>query len=134
MVCIHCSGKTQVVNSRSQLRVNSIWRRRKCLSCGIIFSTREEADRSSIWSVKDRTGQLEPFERDKLFLSLHKSCQHRISAVTDASGLTQSIIMKLNNYAENGIINAQAIIQVSQVALSRFDKASSVHYQAFHQK
>jgi transcriptional regulator NrdR family protein len=134
MVCIQCGGRTQVINSRPQLRINNIWRRRKCLRCGIIFSTSEEVDHSSIWIVKDRTGNVEPFERDILYISLYNSCKHRINAIPDASGLTQSIIAKLGSQVENGIITSQNIIQVAQVALSRFDKASSVHYQAFHQK
>lgn len=133
MVCVHCNGKTQVINSRPQLRVNQIWRRRQCLKCGIVFSTHEGIDYSSTWVVREPSGRLRAFSRDKLFISLYNSCQHRSRAVFDATGLTDTIIVKLAAQTKDGAINSQTIIQVVQVALNRFDKVSSVHYRAFHQ-
>jgi hypothetical protein len=32
----------------------------------------------------------------------------------------------------NGAVSSRDIAQVAQVALNRFDKAASVHYQSFH--
>jgi transcriptional regulator NrdR family protein len=132
MVCVHCYGDTQVVNSRPQKRNNNIWRRRVCLRCKSIFSTHESADYSSIWRVRAVTGVLEPFSRDKLLLSLFVSLQHRKTALTDAAGLAETAISKLQEHATDAVISYKDIIQVSQVALNRFDKAASTHYQAFH--
>jgi len=132
MVCVQCGQKTQIINSRSQLRVNQVWRRRKCLKCGSIFSTHEGADYAAIWAVKNAKGQLSPFLRDKLFLSLLRSCQHRASAVADAGALADTIIKKLLTQAKNGSIDSLQIVQTAQVALNRFDTVASVHYAAFH--
>ena len=132
MVCIQCGQKTQVINSRPQLRSNQVWRRRQCLECGAVFTTGERADYSAAWTVKVKTGQLEPFSRDRLLLSLHRSLQHRPSALADAAALTETIIKRLQSSVKDGAIASRTIIQVCQVALNRFDKATSVHYQAFH--
>lgn len=134
MVCIQCGSETTVINSRLQKRRNQVWRRRKCLSCGTVFSTTETAQYSTSWVVRDKDGQICPFERDKLFMSLYQSCQHRPAALTDAAALADTIIGKLHMYVKQGVIERQVIAKVSQVSLNRFDKAGSVHYQAFHRK
>ena len=132
MVCIYCSDETHVINSRPQKRLNQTWRRRKCLNCGAIFSTQEGADYSAAWTVGAVADGINPFNRDKLFLSLHNSLQHRPTALSDASALTDTVIQKLRGEVRNGSIRAHTITQVVQVALNRFDKVASVHYQAFH--
>jgi transcriptional repressor NrdR len=132
MVCLYCGAKTHVFNSRLQKRSQRVWRRRHCSSCGSTFTTEETALYSAAWRVQGQNGLLGPFSRDKLFLSLYKSCQHRPNPLDDASALADTIIKKLSQTVENGLLWAGTISQVSQVALSRFDKAASVHYQAFH--
>ena len=132
MVCIHCSGDTQVTNSRHQKRTNQIWRRRQCVICKSLFTTQETADFDTAWRVRDLTGRLQPFSRDKLFLSLFVSCQHRKTALKDAGGLSATVIAKLQSIAKESIIDRRDIIQIATLALNRFDKAASTHYQAFH--
>ena len=132
MVCISCQQKTQVINSRPQLRSNQQWRRRKCTSCYSIFSTVETTDYSAVWSVKRASGPLSPFNRDKLLLSIYRSLEHRDKSLGDAAGLTDTVINKLSSLAVNGILTSKQIAQTVKVALNRFDKAASVHYQANH--
>lgn len=131
MVCVHCGGKTGVINSRLQKRPNRVWRRRQCQVCAAVFSTLEGTRHELTWLVR-RDGRLLPFDRDKLFLSLYKSCEHRQAAVHDARELAETIIAKLPAYVAEGTLNSQDIGHVAQVALNRFDRAASVHYQAFH--
>ena len=97
-----------------------------------MFTTEESINYSGSWRVKYPNGSLQPFVRDKLLLSLHRSCQHRKTALADAQGLTDTVIKKILTQTEDGIVNSQLIIQITQVALNRFDKAASVHYAAFH--
>ena len=73
-----------------------------------------------------------PFTRDKLFLSLYNSLQHRPTVLTDAAGITDTVIKKLLTLQRAGLLQPQQIIQAATVALHRFDRAASVHYQAFH--
>lgn len=132
MVCIQCGGETAVSNSRHQKRLNQVWRRRLCKSCGSVFTTEESADYAGSWAVQSHSGTISPFSRDKLLLSLHRSLQHRKSALNDASALTDTVIKKLSNSIKEGRLESQQIKQAAQVALNRFDKAASVHYAAFH--
>ena len=130
MVCIHCGGNTRVTNSRAQKRQNQVWRRRQCEQCGTVFTTEEAVDYSGSIVVTSKNGHLQPFSRDKLFLSIYRSCQHRPTALNDAAGLTDTVIRKLR--PNQGAVDRQAIINTVQVALNRFDKVASTHYAAFH--
>jgi transcriptional repressor NrdR len=133
MVCVNCNNSTRVINSRTQTRSNRVWRRRQCTVCKLVFSTEESAQYENVWLVKNpSSGGYRPFSSDKLLLSLYKSCQHRPTALQDAAALSQTIIQKLQSKFINGQINSQTIIQVSQVALNRFDRAASVNYEAYH--
>jgi transcriptional repressor NrdR len=131
MVCIYCGSKTQVVNSRALKRNNGVWRRRKCLSCGAIMSTEEAIIEERTLRVES-SGHLEPFLRDKLFLSVHDSVLHRKSALMDATGLTDTIVSFVYTNASNGVINLNDIKRLVVTVLKRFDKSAMVHYQAHH--
>ena len=132
MVCIYCSHGTSVVNSRLQRRVNQTWRRRKCQNCGATFTTHEAAAYEGSVAVKTVTGRLIPFTRDKLFVSLLKSCQHRSTAVNDASALTNTVISKLLPEVKDGFLPISSIIATAESVLKHFDKAAGVHYHAYH--
>ena len=132
MVCIHCGGKTHVFNSRAQKRLNQVWRRRRCLDCGAVFSTEERAHYEAAWRVRTADGGICPFSREKLFLSLYKSCGHRPNALADATALCDTIIHKLAVSVTTGTLEVTTIIQAVQVALNRFDTAASTQYLAYH--
>lgn len=131
MVCVHCGAKTHIVNSRRQIRSNQVWRRRKCWDCSAVFTTCEMAHYDKAWVVKKASGALEAFNRDKLLISLYKSCAHRGTAPQDAAALSDTVINKLREHAVNGALDSRVISQVCQVALSRFDGAASAHYDAY---
>ena len=133
MKCIYCGAETQVVNSRHQKRINQVWRRRKCLECAAVFSTHESAAYDAAWRVKTSSGALQPFNRNKLLVSLYKSLEHRPNALDDAEALTSTIMGKLLSLAQNGLLDHSDIAQTTQEALKRFDTPASVHYAAFHQ-
>lgn len=132
MVCLQCGGKTEIYNSRHQVKSNRVWRRRHCFTCNTAFTTEEQIEYSGSWRVKYPNGSLQPFVRDKLLLSINRSCQHRKTALSDAQGLTDTVIKKVLTQVSDGIIISTDILQISQVALNRFDNAASVHYAAFH--
>lgn len=186
MVCIYCSGETQVINSRPQKRLNNIWRRRKCTACEGIFTTSESPDlTSSLVVIKGgpglshldarqgadekrtepymkygegapqaatpgakstgrvsgfarksagavRENWLEPFSRDKLFLSIYESCKHRPSAMTDAQALTETIISKLLPQVQSATLPVGLIKEAASDTLNNFDRPAYIHYVAFH--
>ena len=131
MVCPYCGHETNVNNSRHQKRLNQVWRRRKCSSCGAIFTTTEAVDLSGALRIRMATG-LEPFSRDTLLLSIYESLKHRKSAINDSGALTSTIISALYPLAEDTIIDRDVVTTVTASVLERFDKVAATHYQAFH--
>lgn len=133
MVCIHCSGKTRIINSRPQKRLDQTWRRHQCLACGTVFTTTESVDYSGSIVVRQADKSLQPLERDKLFVSLVRACGHRESAISDAAGLAATILAKARKTAVNGLLERQDIIKAALEVLKRFDNAAAVAYAAYHQ-
>ncbi len=132
MQCIYCSADTQVINSRPQKRLNQVWRRRKCTECKALFTSHEAASYDDAWRIQAANGKLAPFMRDKLFLSLHKSCGHREQAVADTTALTDTIISHLRNKTNNGLLTPATIAKITLTTLQNFDKPAATHYLAFH--
>ena len=132
MVCYYCHSETQVTNSRYQKRANRVWRRRRCLQCGNIATTLESLDYASSLSFRGAEGRLEPFLRDKLFMSLYASLQHRQTALRDATSLTDTVLAKLHVCMHDGAIDRLMLITHIIAVLRRFDKASAVHFDAYH--
>ena len=131
MVCIYCLSKTGIVNSRHLARSNQTWRRRQCLKCKALMTTLEEANYSGLWMVaKDKN--IKPFDRDKLFLSIYDSLKHRKTAISDANGITSTIIAKLAKNCSDGRIEHQKLIDITTSCLKNFDKPALVHYQAYY--
>ncbi len=141
MVCLYCSGKTQVINSRAQKRLNRVWRRRQCLACGAVFTTEEALDYGGSIVVRPEATQeaarsrhtpTAPFQRDKLYVSILKALGHRSTAVQDATALCDTIIAKLLPQAVEATLTPQLIITVTYDTLRRFDTAAAVQYRAYH--
>jgi transcriptional regulator NrdR family protein len=133
MVCIYCGSQTKVTNSRTNKRYKRVWRRRMCLKCKSIISTYETVDYSRSLLVIKTNKIFEPFVRDRLFVSIYKSCGHRKNVTEDSSALTDTVIVDLINLMKvSGKIERVNIIETTDKVLSRFDKASSVQYRAYH--
>lgn len=131
MVCVYCAYETKVINSRPQKRVNRVWRRRTCLACGTTFTSVEAIDLSGSIAVKTKKS-LQPFQRDKLLLSIYDSLKHRKTALGDATGLTDTVISALYPLMRDAVVQRTDITQVTIKTLQRFDKAAGTYYQAFH--
>lgn len=132
MVCIYCGSDTGVSNSRLQKKTNSVWRRRLCNECKAVFTTVESVDLPNSVSFNHPDKPLEPFSRDKLFISIFESCRHRKAPQEDASALTGTSLKLLDPYFSDSIVDRQQVIAVVFGVLSRFDKAAASYYQSFH--
>lgn len=131
MVCIYCGSDTKVTNSRHQKRLNHVWRRRKCIFCKAVFTTTETADSVSALRI-NFNGRMEPFLRDNLLISVYDSLKHRKSALTDATGLTATIVSNVYDLTDNGVVDREAVVTVTLAILERFDPVAATHYRAFH--
>lgn len=132
MVCIVCGGQTHVVNSRHQKRSNQIWRRRACSACSAVFTSEEAVRYDTAWVVAGQNDSITPFSRDRLFLSVYKSCAHRDNAVADASELTETIMRRLASLTSGSTVRVAHIYEVTSVTLSRFDSLAGNYYSATH--
>ncbi len=133
MVCIYCGSPTNVTNSRQQVRINQVWRRRRCTRCGSDFTTHEVADLGSTIVVeRSDSKKLVPFSRDLLFVSVYQSLKHRATALEDASALAQTIIAQLSGIAPHGKLDRDSIVAIVAATLERFDKDAATMYAAYH--
>ena len=132
MVCTYCGCETQVINSRLQKRLNKVWRRRKCQGCNCVITTLEGPDFSSTLLFKSPNGHLEPFQRDKLFLSVYDALKHRKTAQQDATALTDTVIAKLLGQVHDATLLKKDVIDTTSGVLKNFDKAAATSYVAFH--
>lgn len=131
MVCNLCLSNTGVVNSRLNKKTNQVWRRRKCLNCMSIFTSIESVKLSNYWRI-EKSNKFKEFNRDKLFLSLHKSLGHRKNSVEDATTLTNTIISKIFKLNKNNTLGADELSQIIKLSLKRFDPIAHMHYCATH--
>ncbi len=133
MICMFCDGDTAVINSRLQKRENSVWRRRKCQSCGTVFTTIEEADLSYSIRVasEGQTEALTPFSKPKLHMSIYECCKHLKEPENTSEALTRTVISRLLR-KKSALINTHDIKQITFEVLHRFDTAAGVQYAAFH--
>ncbi len=132
MVCIYCSGKTKITNSRAQKRSHATWRRHRCDSCQAVFTTQERVDLTASVAFIAKDGQVHPFMRETLLQSLYESLKHRPKALAEALDLTDTVINLLLPKLEHGGLPRSLVIKASQQVLKRFDPAAATSYAAYH--
>lgn len=131
MVCIYCGQKTKTANSRRSKRSPEVWRRRECSNCHALFTTYEHLDWPKVVAFHD-IKHLEPFSRDKLLLSIHRSLLHRKDAATAATALTDTVLTKLLKFIDNAQLDRDIVVKATTEVLKRFDKSAAVTYSAFY--
>jgi transcriptional repressor NrdR len=77
MRCPFCAADDdRVVDSRLAEDGGAIRRRRECASCHQRYTTFERVEEVSLYVVK-RSGDREPFDRDKIYRGIHAACKNR---------------------------------------------------------
>lgn len=133
MVCVYCGSKTETINSRLQKRRNSVWRRRRCQTCGAVFTSIEQVAYDLSLAFEDSNRRITAFQREALFLSLYEACRHRPHAIAEAADLTDTVIRRLlNGYVHDGAIRRADLLAVASETLGAFDNAAQTHYAAYH--
>lgn len=131
MVCIYCGGETRVTNSRHQKRNNRIWRRRQCLRCKSIFTTKESIDTSSALFV-DKNDNLEPFIEDLLFTEVLLALQDRKDAYTASREVTNTVIKNILKLPEKPVFSPSSISTTTAKVLKSFSRRAYLRYVAEH--
>jgi transcriptional regulator NrdR family protein len=109
-----------------------VWRRRVCVACGAVFTSTESVDYPKSLILEMPDASLRPFTKEKLFLSMYKSCEHRKSAVDDAAALTDTVISKIVRTGTKSVVPASQLANLVYETLKNFDSASAVQFAAYH--
>jgi len=130
MVCPYCKNDSHVTNSRLQKRSNSVWRRRKCASCGAIWTSLERPEYATVWRVR-KGKHLTDFRPEKLLISLYEALKHRKSPDIDAKYICDTVIAKLTT-KKLAELPATLITTTAHDILRRYDKVAAGLYNATH--
>ncbi len=127
MRCPFCGDEdTQVKDSRSSEDGMAIRRRRNCPSCNSRFTTFERIQLKELFVIK-KSGELEPFDREKITRSINSALRKRTISSEQVELRVTNIIRNLEASGENeiptkniGEIIMRELASLDQVAYVRF--------------
>lgn len=97
MKCPYCGfHESKVIDSRRLEEINSIKRRRECLSCEKRFSTYERVELAPLVVIK-KNGTREQFDRQKLLRGIMHACEKRPVSIDTMESMVSQIETALNN-------------------------------------
>ena len=131
MNCPYCKSDSKVSNSRPTAKGTQIWRRRTCKSCRQIWTTQEVIDLTTSHKVTSANNTVQPFSRDKLFISIKEACAHRKSALGDSTALTDTVLSLVLRQKTANLSNQQ-LKDITFQVITRFDKTAGAVYRAKH--
>jgi transcriptional repressor NrdR len=133
MNCPFCRHpKTRVVDKRNLLELDTIRRRRECLSCGRRFSTYERVERTGI-SVRKKDGRREAFDRGKLLAGLLKACEKRPVPREEIERFVGRAEAELWSY-EGREVPASAIGEMVMDWLRQTDKVAYIRFASVYRE
>lgn len=127
MHCPYCGSKdSEVVETRDSSDMDTIRRRRACLSCAKRFTTYERVEQAQLIVIK-RDGRREQFNREKLKSGLLKACEKTIVPAHIIEKITTEVVRELRCMGSlevkselMGEMVAQRLKQLDKVAYIRF--------------
>ena len=132
MECIYCGKKTKVTNSRPSKKDHQTWRRRECVSCHATVTSVESFDLPGSLRAEKRNGSIEPFEQDKVYISIYKAIDHLPQPSTTARSLTATVLRHLLQAKPlDPVIPTRIIAKQTAAVLRRYNAAASVRYLSF---
>ena len=91
MRCPYCeSDEDKVVDSRLAEEGRAIRRRRECIGCGRRYTTFERAEEVPLLIAK-RSGEEEPFERDKVIEGVRRACKNRPVSEAEIIAISEDV-------------------------------------------
>lgn len=126
MRCPSCStDDDRVVDSRSAEDGTAIRRRRECLACGERFTTFERAEEVIVMVTK-RSGDLEPFDLEKVVNGLRSACKNRPVGEEDLVAIARSVEEEVRQELSApttqtvGIVVLEKLKALDEIAYLRF--------------
>jgi transcriptional repressor NrdR len=136
MRCPFCGfSNTAVKDSRATDDNAAIRRRRHCSECGARFTTVEHVQLLSL-RVKKKSGEVEPFKREKLMASIKLALQKRPIEDDKIEKIMNSLIRRLESCGEVDI-SSQIVGEMVMETLRDLDTVAYVRfasvYKNFHE-
>ncbi|MBE5758143.1 MAG: transcriptional repressor NrdR [Clostridiales bacterium] len=127
MKCIYCgNSESKVLDSRSCDEVNSIRRRRECLSCGKRFTTYETVETTPLLVIKS-DGSRQEFNLEKLKRGIIKACEKRPVAMSQIDMMADNIHKKLQNSLDQEVYS----VKIGELVMEELKKVDEVAYVRF---
>jgi transcriptional repressor NrdR len=127
MKCPFCGYiEDKVVDSRESREGESIRRRRECLRCERRFTSYERIDEIPYMVVK-KSGQREPFDRNKVMAGLLRACEKR---PIPASKL-DSIVNSIEKYVQESPERERPTSKIGEMIMRRLKELDKVAYVRF---
>lgn len=127
MHCPYCgSRESEVVETRDSEDLDTIRRRRSCLSCQKRFTTYERVETVNLVVIK-KDGRREQFNREKLTQGLLRSCEKTTVSVAEIERIVTEIIQELRggdsievSSDRIGELVAERLKKINKIAYIRF--------------
>ncbi len=133
MKCPYCSNPdTKVVDSRPTEDNVSIRRRRSCLKCNKRFTTYERYEEVPLIVIK-KDDTREPFDRNKIFNGMLRSCEKRPVSVDNIEKATAEIEQDLNNLNQREV-SSLIIGEMVMDKLRELDKVAYVRFASVYRE
>ncbi|MBR5412819.1 MAG: transcriptional repressor NrdR [Fibrobacter sp.] len=131
MICPFCKkDNDKVVDSR--VSGSSIRRRRECCECGRRFTTREYIEVQPLTVIK-RSGEHEPFQREKLLRGIMNSCKKRPVSVAEIEQLATNVENALT-LTENAEVSYEQIGNLVMQELKKLDPVAYVRFASIYRE
>lgn len=127
MRCPYCGGnKIEVVETRDSEDLETIRRRRACISCNKRFTTYERVENVYLIVIK-RDGRREQFQRDKLKRGLLKSCEKTVVPADRIESIVKEIEQELRG-GESVEVESKKIGRMVADKLKKIDKVAYIRF------
>ncbi len=125
MICPTCkNGETRVIDSRED--VAAIRRRRECLICQFRFTTFERVEVLNLL-VKKRSGEKQPFSKEKLLTGIKLAGEKRPAVVQQAETIADAIERDLYSECKQEVSSQK----IGQMVLEHLKAVDPVAYLRF---
>jgi len=127
MKCPYCgSAETEVVETRDSEDLETIRRRRSCLSCDKRFTTYERVENINLVVIK-KDRRREQFNRDKLKSGIIRSCEKTRVSLDDIERIVTEVERELRS-ADSVEIESKKIGQMVATRLKKIDKVAYIRF------
>ena len=127
MRCPYCgSRETEVVETRDSEDLETIRRRRACLTCEKRFTTYERVENVNLIVIK-KDGKREQFNRDKLRSGILRACEKTTVPVEIIDKIVAEVERELRG-GETVEIESKKIGQIIANKLKKIDKVAYIRF------